>query len=279
MELANSIIALQPGMYILRHPKTGLPPISVSRAAGSAGSTGRVEALYTPGTDGGVLRSGSDCIVMHVLNAPVELLVTAYLEKAGATVPTLRVDKIALEADAAGSNQPLAAKPITIPPKGISLIGHIERTGDVVATAGKTLGDPARDMRLEGFQVMWPDKPEGVELSYGVRLEGAGATPPVPTGKFCGTRNAATRIVDVNFTLTGPKAAHYALKGKAYFSGGYGMEISSAMPLSGPSGLEHLTALSLEVAPAPAGKAIKGPWDASPRTKIFKGGKSAAKSI
>lgn len=278
MELANSIITLQPGMYILRHPKTGLPPISISRAAGNVAHNGRIEALYTPNTDGGILRDGRDCIVMQLLNAPVDLLVTAYLDKPGATVPALRVDKIALEGDAGAGTQSLAGKPMTIPPKGISLIGHIERAGDVAATDGKILGDPARDMRLEGFQVMWPDKPDGVELTYSVRNERAGATPSVTTGKFCGTRNAATRIVEVIFTLTGPKASRYALKGKAYFSGGYETEITSAVPLSGPSGLEHLTALSLSVAPARAGTATKGPWEASSRTKIFEGGNSSAKA-
>jgi hypothetical protein len=267
MDLANSIVLLQPGIYILRHPKTGLPPISISRAAGKPEHNGQIQALYTPGTDGGVLRGGADAIVMQVLSAPVELLVTAYLEKAGATPPVIKIDKVGLD----GSNEaPAQAKAMEVPAKGISLVGHIERKGDVVAAHGNTLGDPKSELRVEGFQVQWPDKPEGVDLTYTARIEGAGATPTVSTGHFCGTRNAAKRIVAVTFTLTGANADAYDLQGTAQFSGGYEVAVVSGAALAGPSGLEHLTGLRLEAVSAGKPMKSKGPWEASSRTKIFK---------
>jgi hypothetical protein len=268
MDLANSIVSLQPGMYILRHPKTGMPALSVSRAAANPAHDGTIQAIYTPGTEGSVLRDGRDCIVMQVLNAPVDLLVTAYLAKAGAAVPTLKIDKIALEGERETAPK---ARAMQVPPKGISIIGHVERKGDVVASAGATLGDPKAESRLEGFQLVWPDKPEGVDVTYSARVEGAGAVAPVSTGQFVGTRNAAKRIVEVSFGLSGAKASQYSLKGKAYFSGGFDADIASGASLSGPSGLEHLTAVALEVVPAPAGKPSKGAWEASPRTKVFRG--------
>ena len=95
MELANTIVTLKPGMYILRYPKGSVAPLSISRAAGSTAHNGRIEALYTPGTNAAVLRNGADCLVMQVLDAPVDLLVTAYMERAGVTVPALRVDALA----------------------------------------------------------------------------------------------------------------------------------------------------------------------------------------
>jgi hypothetical protein len=266
MELANSIVTLQPGMYILRHPKTGLPPISISRAAGKKEHNGTIHALYTPGTDGSVLRDGGDCIVMQVLNAPVDLLVTAYLEKAGAAVPALKVDKIKLEEDALMSAR---ASQITIPPSGITLIGHVERVGDVVAADGQTLGKPESNLRLEGFQVMWPDKPEGVQLTYSARIEGAGTTPTVGVGQFCGTRSAAKRLVGLTFTLSGAKASEYDLNGKAYFSGGFETSIGSGADVRGPTGLEHLEAIQIELKPT-AQKRGKGAWEPSSRTKVFK---------
>jgi hypothetical protein len=266
MELANSIVTLQPGMYILRHPKTGMPPLSISRAAGAPGHNGSIQALYTPGTDGSVLRDGKDCIVMQVLSAPVDLLVTAYLEKIGVAVPSLKIDKIALDRDAAASS----GKPMEVPPKGISIIGHIERTGDVVATPGQTLGDLASNLRVEGFQVMWPDKPKGVELMYSGRVEGAPAAPLMPIGKFCGTRNSAKRLVEVTFTLTGDRASSYELKGVASFSGGFSAEIRSGLSIQGPSGLEHLTALQLSAEESRTKKQVQGAWEPSPRTKIFR---------
>ncbi|MDP3137082.1 MAG: hypothetical protein Q8N17_12220, partial [Burkholderiaceae bacterium] len=150
MVLANTIIQLKPGMYILRHPKGGLPPLSISRAAVNVGPEGRIEALYSPRTNGAVLRDGADCIVMQVLDGPVSLLVTAYLPSKDAAVPALKVDEIALDAAPGVAAQ---VRPTEPTPKGIALAGHIERRGDVVAQAGEMLGEPGSDLRLEGFQV------------------------------------------------------------------------------------------------------------------------------
>lgn len=42
--------------------------------------------------------------------------------------------------------------------------------------AGETIGQPVVT-RLEGFQLMWPDKPEGLDVVYGVTIEGGETTP------------------------------------------------------------------------------------------------------
>lgn len=274
MEITSSLVTLQPGMYILRHPKSGLPPLTVSRALGNAASAGKIEILSTPKTHGTILRDGADCIVMYVVEAPVELLVTAYLAHAGAAVPALKIDQIGLDAEQA---QPAkAGRQIEISGKGMSIIGHIERTGDVVVGEGQPLGEAASNLRLEGFQVMWPDRPEGVDLAYSIAVEGAGVTPTVNAGKFCGTRGEARRITEVTFSLIGPQTERFQLDGTACFSGGFTSPIASGMALSGPSGLEHLTSISLRVLPNPQPKA-KTLWDESPQTKVFKAKAAAPK--
>ena len=285
MEIVSSIVVLQPGMYILRHPKAGLPPLTVARAPGSASSTGKIEIIATQKTHNTILRDGADCIVMHVMHAPVELLVTAYISSAGAVVPSLKVDQIGLDPEPIQSMAmtPAVTAPVKainqveISGKGISIIGHIELGGDLVAGEGQRLGDPARNLRLEGFQVMWPDRPEGVDLAYGIEIEGIGTKPVVSSGKFCGSRGEARRITEVTFALTGPKAVQFRLDGVAYFSGGFQVAVASGIALSGPSGMEHLTSLSLRVLPAkPTEKAGKNPWDASDQTKVFKAKTKAA---
>jgi hypothetical protein len=257
-------------MYILRHPKGGLPPLSVSRAPGSPACNGKLQTLSTPRTHGTVLRDGSDCIVMLVFEAPVELLVTAFPTTAGAAVPAIKIDQIGLDAE---PTLPAAArgKQIAINGNGLSIIGHIERRGDAVAGEGECLGDASSNLRLEGFQVMWPDRPEGVDLAYSVVLEGVGATPVVNAGSFCGTKNEARRITEVTFSLHGPQSKQFQLEGNAYFSGGFQIPIASGMPLSGPSGLEHLTSLKLRALPAPQAKLQeKNLWDESLQTQVFK---------
>lgn len=268
---------MQPGIYILRHPQRGLPPLSVARAPGGLG---RVEAISTPATQGAILRDGADCIVLHVIDAPVELLVTAFLEHAGAEVPSIKIDRVGLDtapAPRTGVAPAKAGKQIEISGKGLSIIGHIERTGDVVASEGHPLGKAESNLRLEGFQVMWPDRPEGVDLAYSIVVEGGGATQIVKTGQFCGTRGEARRITEVTFSLMGPRAEQYQLDGTAFFSGGFKVPVTSGMALGGPSGLEHLTSIGLRVIPnlQPKKKA-KNPWDESPQTQIFKTKKKSA---
>ncbi|MGB9988665.1 hypothetical protein [Pseudoduganella rhizocola] len=285
-------------MYILRHPGNGLAPIGIGRAPGSPVHDGKLEQLATPGTHGAVLRSAADCIVVSVTGGSVELLVSAYVAKAGDPIPALRLDQIALgtalPAPAATAAAPAAAAmpaptpaptaapaaarvPIKIGPHGISIIGHVEVSGDLVAAEGSTLGDPATSRRVEGFQVMWPDKPEGVDLAYSISVENAGKSPIVQTGKFVGTRGKARRITEVTFSLVGPNAGKYQLEGMAHFSGGYDMPVITGMTLAGPSGLEHLTALRLRALPATG--AVPTAWDPSPRTTVFKApGKAPAKA-
>ncbi|KQV80228.1 hypothetical protein ASD15_15275 [Massilia sp. Root351] len=283
MEISNSVVTLKPGIYILRHPKGKLPPLSISRAPADASHSGRIEALWTPGTQGAVLRDGSDCIVMHVLDAPVELLVSAFLAHAGDAKPALRIDRVSLDqagaeaalapAAAAAPAAPQPGRPIEISPQGLSLIGHMERNGDAVAAEGQYLGKPDANLRLEGFQLMWPDRPQGVDLAYSVSLEGSGALPTVTTGQFCGTRGNARRITEVTFTLVGEQAHRFALHGVAHFSGGFMVPVVSGLPLSGPSGMEHLTAIKLAALPATQAEAqAPNPWAKSARTKVFKAG-------
>ena len=315
MKITTTTVVLQPGMYVLRHPKGGLPALTVTRAPGTAAHNGGLETLSTLNTHGSILRDGADCIVMHVTRGPVELAVSAYLPDAMAAVPSLRIDQIALDpatpapaqtpaaapalartpAPVAVAHTPVPAAPtmpapapapalpaaaapakaaprrIEIGGKGISVIAHIERTGDVVAAEGSAVGDPKQGLRVEGFQVMWPDRPAGVDLAYRISVEGAGQMPAVTTGKFCGTRGQARRITELSFTLVGPDATNYALEGQAWFSGGFQLPVSSGATLGGPSGLEHLTALSLKAVPANAKTGPTGnPWVDSAATKVFR---------
>ena len=273
-EIKSSIVTLQPGMYILRHSKDSIAPLSISRAPSQSGHAGKIESLSTPKTQGTILYDGSDCIVMHISEASVNLLVTAYLALADDPAPLLRIDQIGLDVETPQmqvSKSLTEGAPIKINDKGLSIIGHIERTGEVVAGANQCLGDPTSNLRLEGFQVMWPDRPEGLDLAYSVTLEGIGPTPIVNSGNFCGTRHEARRITELMFALIGPQAKQFELKGTAYFSGGFQMSLLSGMALSGPSGLEHLIAINLSINPAsPKKKNVKNPWEESSQTTIFK---------
>lgn len=278
---------------MLRHPGRTAAVLSVTRAPSGNGIGGKVELLGTPGTDGSLLRSGRDCIVMLVQDATVNILVSAYLSDINGAAPSLKIDRIALDqpdmaarpasavsSGTAGSadNFPVAGKsatalPIQISANGISVIGHFERLGDIVASGGADPGVNGDDLRLEGFQLEWPDKPTGLDILYGVGIEGVGRMPTVKTGKYAGTRGEAKRVIELTLTLNGPDSEMFRLEGEARFSGGFHVPLSSGLPLSGPSGMEHLTGLRIDVLPVDANTV--NPWDASASTKVFKSGASA----
>jgi hypothetical protein len=287
--ISSSSINLNPGAYILRHPGNGLAPLALARSPSAVNNDGKLQTIATAGDLGMLLRDASDCVMLLVSGGPVELLVSACLERPDSPMPKLRLDRVALEAMAAApaapampaapvpQPTPVAPGPITISPHGISLIGHIQSVGDKVAAMGEFLGDPKSNLRLEGFQAAWPDRPAGVDLSYGVTIEGHAPTANVVSGKFCGTRNEARRITEVRFDLVGPQANAWRLEGSAHFSGGYQMPLVPGMALTGPSGSEHLTALNLRAVPsATPGKAASA-WDASARTTVFKAAQAAPK--
>lgn len=289
MEITNSVILLQPGIYILRHPNDGQPPMTISRAPGDPAHNGRIEALWTPGTLGATLRDGSDCIVMHVQDAPAELLVSAFAAAPGVgALPALRIDKINLDQPGAPAAPapcvpPAEPEPESEPPpavpeaveerkfyiseQGVSLVGHIERVGDAVATEGAQLGDPDSNLRLEGFLAVWPDRPADADLAYNAVVEGLGLTTTTGTGHYCGSKGESRRIKEVTFAVIGAGAAQFALEGSAYFSGGFSATISSGVTVKGPDH-GHLTALRLNVVPVAAAPA-ENPWQQAPRTKVF----------
>lgn len=281
MDISSSIVLLQPGFYILRHPKIAGVALSITRAPNCMAT---VEVLATPKTHGTILRDGADCIVMLISNAPAELLVTSISDEVLAEAASLKIDRIALDAAAglAGgvSKLPVAPAPkhIEIGPNGLSIIGHLELKGDVVAKEGDVLGDPNSTLRVEGIQLMWPDRPDGVDLAYNISVEGFGATPVVKTGNFCGSRGQAKRITEVTFTLVGPEAGKYRLDGQACFSGGFIVPVESGMPLGGPSGIEHLTAISLRPI-VNATVEQKNPWTDTGKTKVFKAKAASPKVV
>lgn len=278
MNIVHSFLLLQPGLYLLRHPGRGLAPIGFSVAPDSEGG------FKTLATNDGILRSSKDCVVAHVVDAPVRLAILAYLGRTGDEVPQLRLDRVGLDdvAPVPERPQPMPAPPpaaatrsqFEVPARGISLIGHVERSGDRMAAPGTVLGSPNENLRLEGFQVVWPDRPADVELVASVVVEGHGGLAPVGAGHFCGTRNVGGRIVELTLSLEGAGASNFELDGTAYFSGNYEAVLASGNALSGPSGLEHLTGLKLAVVPARKHKPKA--WDAAAGARIFRANEGQA---
>lgn len=290
MNITNTILTLKPGIHILRHPKGETATFVIARAPGG---DGKMQSLYTPNTNGNVLSNGSDCIVLLVTESDIQLMINSILEAGQTSIPRLRVDQVTLDEDQLhaaiiGSGETQTIPEIAKSPQprtfnvsatGISLIGHIETIGDVLASPLGILGNPNNSLRLEGFQIVWPDKPIGVEITYSVGIEGLGLMPPSNIGSFAGTRGEARRINEIVIGLTGENLNDLSLSGTAYFSGGFEAPIANNLRISGPSGLEHLVALELNVASKLVDKIKLNPWQNETSTKTFKNENGSNKKL
>jgi len=127
-----------------------------------------------------------------------------------------------------------------------ALLGHVERQGDVRVSAGEWLGDPKSKARLEGFQVIWPQKPEEVTVVAGCKA--GQATQQVKNDEFLGTRQKATQITQLAVCLNGPEASNYQLNGEAAFSDGSLQQLGDPKAVAGSNG-SYLVAVRLSVAP------------------------------
>jgi hypothetical protein len=227
-----------------------------------------------------VLRNSSVCIVILVADAEVEMLVSAFVPDSQTVAPSLRVDRVDLGDKSLGLNvspkldhsaqQAVSSPSFDIAASGISLIGHVELSGDMLASPGMVLGEASSNLRLEGFQIVWPNMPDGVDIAYRVGVEGMGQFPTVTTGSFCGTRGEARRINEINISLTGKNAKKFNLEGVAFFSGGFKVPLAGGINISGPSGLEHLVALQLAVRGAVNKKTTQvNPWSEQTKTTVL----------
>lgn len=127
----------------------------------------------------------------------------------------------------------------------LQLMAHIQGQGAVEITSlhDDWLGDPTSTQVLEGFNIAWPDMPQGVQLIYTCRIQSLGQMPATRAGNYVGTRGKGLPIHSVSFLLAGPRAGEFELSGQVAFSGHPPQALQPGLALAGPTGREHLVAL------------------------------------
>jgi hypothetical protein len=127
--------------------------------------------------------------------------------------------------------------------EGLSILGHVAGIGDVVVRADEWIAGPQAPTRVEGLSIAWPDKPEGIDIVYSVKLARphAASGRTIALGDYAGTRGRALPIVGVTIELSGPGAANFRLVGEAAFLGAPLLRmIGRRIAASGPTGREPL---------------------------------------
>lgn len=149
-------------------------------------------------------------------------------------------------------------------PVSLKLIAHMQGTGDVESTEGWA-GEHDSTKRLEGFCIVWDNKPAGVDMVYTSTVAGSGPSPNVATGTFTGTRGKSLPLVSAGFSLVGPNRNFYDLSGHIVFSGAAPQLVVANQMMYGPTGTEPLVALHISITPVTKMNAAryKSPWENS----------------
>lgn len=239
----ESFYQLPPGLYAIKRaascntsvhlvqlPQQGIDPVQVLSLS----------------TNGFTLANVTDCVVLKVSGGLVQIAATD--ADSADPVPPDRLSVKRLDRDSTQLIQPA----FVVPANGLSVIGHIARVGDRLALPGQVLGDSSSMNSVCGLQLVWPDKPIGLDLSYRLRLEQSAPMAWATCGSFCGVRDEEARAIGFELALTGQHANEFTVEGLGFFSGGFQVPLMIGKN-QGPSGLEHLAGLTLTIKPARKG--------------------------
>lgn len=277
LKVLSRIAVLEPGLYIFRYTAESASQSCISLHQAPIGR-GSVDFFPSEGVTRNTLNSSGDCVIARVKGAASSVLIVEYHPTNAETGSIqLQIERIETSPQ---SHRTQAATAIdtqlpseqqscsTVLP--VTLLGHIERRGDITVHEGKWLGDPQGNQRIEGFSAACDSLPEGVILAYSCRSAKDSAPHTGLAGQFVGTRSQALPITAAGFTLSGPKAADFVLEGQLVFAGQMPIALLPGKEHSGPTGHEQLVALRLTIrskaaqTPPPA-----SPWS-DPSTQIFR---------
>lgn len=255
------LLTLEPGMYIVRYASQEITeePCLISLQPAPIGKS---SVDFFPGET--VVRNTlsrlGDTLIVRVKNGAGTLLITEY-QRADLSVRQvdLRVDRIDTSADIIRSEQQRKAPVVANKaleaaaraerhgsPVVLKLIGHVQAQGDV--TADEWVGNLDQEARLEGFAIVWPNKPQGVDVAYSCKVADV-LQPAVLSGNFSGSRGKRAPITAVAMALVGPRRAEYVLDAQAVFAGCPPQDLVDGQEVTAQQGQAKLVALHVSITP------------------------------
>lgn len=259
-------------MYIFRYASQppADKPVCIALQQAPLGK-GSIDFFPAEGVSKNMLTRLGDTIVARVKGGVTTVLITEYhMFDAEISPVDLRIDRIDTST-AIMRNFAVVATPVPTPtlttapaPVSLKLVAHLQGVGDVESAEG-WVGEHDGTKRLEGFSVIWDNKPTGVDLVYTSTVAGSGPSPNVAAGTFTGTRGKASPLISAGFSLVGPNRCLYELSGHIVFSGSAPQLLVGNQMMYGPTGTEPLVALHIFINPVTKMNAprYKSPWENS----------------
>jgi hypothetical protein len=258
----SKIVDVDKGLVIVRYEKAGdesrPPKIEVLV---NPKDEKHIEIISNPLHSEAVLWQPGACLVVRAAR-PGKLFVEVIpLDDDGSTAATVKVEmlsqgemsdaRLARSASkpAAGFGDSAGAKS-RVDLDRLKIIGHVAGLGDVMARPDEWIAGPSAPARIEGLSIVWPGKPDDLDIRYCVKL----ARPHPISGRmmglgaYAGTRGAALPIVSIRFELSGPAASSFRMVSEAAFLGAPIARASGKqLEMSGPTGREPLVGFRLRL--------------------------------
>jgi hypothetical protein len=202
-----------------------------------------ISVIPAPGLQDTVLRAPGDYVVVKAERAGKLDLHIRARRPGGSVGAQFELNRVAL--------------PLTpgFAPSGLGpqILAHIAHRGDILFDAGDWICGPENPARIEGLEIRWPARPDGLLLFYSVTSDGHEQHMPREYGldEYAGTRGRSRPLSGVRFRLANLDGENMELRIEALFQG-YGVRSATGrdVSLTGPTGREPLLGLRLAVEPA-----------------------------
>jgi hypothetical protein len=140
-----------------------------------------IEIISNPLHSEAVLWQPGACLVVRAMRPGKLLVEVVPLDDAGSTAATVKVEMLSQGENAeVRSASPAARRVVDIdrdsrPQSRVDLgrlkiVGHVAGIGDVAARSDEWVAGPSAPARIEGLSIVWPGKPEDLDIRYCVRL-------------------------------------------------------------------------------------------------------------
>lgn len=206
-----------------------------------------IELVLDPEQSEAVLWKPGACLVVRAIRPGQLLVEVTPSEVGGSTAATVKLESLTQgEPETTSWSQTTTDEGFG----GLSVLGHVAGIGDVLVQADEWIAGPQAPARVEGLSIVWPGKPEGIDIFYSVKLARphAASGRTMGLGDYAGTRGRALPVIGVTIELSGPGAADFQLVGEAAFLGAPLLRmIGTRIAVSGPTGREPLVGIKLRL--------------------------------
>ncbi len=207
LEATAQVLEFEPGFYSVEvsapeiaviRDKLIMPCIRLDPIAPSGAQRGRAHVAAL--SDGDFIMPRANAAYLRAEFGNASVLLTIYKVAGSQTVPEVRIRRID------GTEVEVVQPVPSIASLKLTLLAHVERSGDVTVPGGAWAGQPGGGGAIEGF-AMTPEEILGpADIEYQAVLGTDWSTPWLAGGEYCGSRGLALPLLGVRLRLLGDVA-------------------------------------------------------------------------